>query len=375
MPNYSLRIGYDAHALVAENKGGGKGTQLRNLLGQRLHSFVGFAPASPVHSGPPLICGGPRKYLVWQQLFLPWLMRDSKLDAFLAPYNAGPLLLPARTKLILVLHDLIPMHTFQGAAFRTRLSLSLWRMLIRQSVARAHTILTVSEFSRDEILKMFPGSRVEVIPCTIKESWFDESEYVSTGKRENYMFLVTSIDPHRNLDRALEAYANYAKAAGDNAVQLRIAGVSKAGEFVQEKIERFGVGKNVTIEKYLSEAEMQSRVRHAQAIYMPSLVEGFGIPVLEGMSCGTPILCSSITSLPEVGGDAPVYFDPTNVEEMTAAITSVLGDAGKRESMAKKGIERAKVYHPQVVTESVNHFWEALARELKPAEAGRLSAV
>jgi glycosyltransferase involved in cell wall biosynthesis len=365
---YPLRVGYDAYAFVSVDKGTGKGKQLKNILGRYLHSFIGYAPASGVATDLPLLRQGTSKhsYLAWQQLRLPSLLRRDTPEVFLAPYNAAPVLLPRKSKLVLVLHDLIPMERFDNVPWRRRFSLLIWRMLIRWSARRSHTILTVSEFSRQEILKTFPGSRVEVISCTIPESWFDREAFVPIAQRGNYLFIVTSPDPHRNLDRALQAYADYAKVAGPDAAQLRIGGVSNRAAIVREKIERLSLQDRTVIEPYLSDAEMQSRVRRARAIYMPSLVEGFGIPVLEGMACGTPILCSNITSLPEVGGDAPVYFDPTSVSEMTEALMRVLSDECKQESMALAGMERARVYHPQAVGETVDRFWDTLAKELSP---------
>jgi len=365
MADYPLRVGYDAHAFVAADKGTGKGRQLRNILGDKLKQFVGFAPPGADVSGLPLVRGGPSKYLVWQQTELPRMIRRAHLDVFLAPYNTAPLVLPRRTKLVLVLHDLIPLERFPRVNPRLRVLLSIWRFLIPRAVSRAHVILTVSEYSRQQILHHFPGSRVEVIPCTISDSWFDAGPAAASSDRGEYLFLVTSTEPHRNLDRALQAYANYANAVGPGAAQLRIAGVSRRREIVQEKVDHLKLGEEVVIEPYLSDTEMQDRVRRARAIYMPSLVEGFGIPVLEGMSCGTPVICSNVTSLPEVGADAPEYFDPTDVDSMTAALRNVLCDEDRQAAMADAGIRRAKTFHPQLVAQCADDFWSSLAMELR----------
>jgi glycosyltransferase involved in cell wall biosynthesis len=364
MSDYPLHVGYDAHAFVAADKGTGKGRQLRNILGDKLKQFVGFAPPGAEVSGLPLIRGGPSKYLVWQQTELPRMIRRAKLDVFLAPYNTAPLILPRRTKLVLVLHDLIPLERLPGASLRLRILLSIWRFLIPRAVARAHVILTVSEYSRQQILKRFPSARVSVIPCTIADSWFEAQTDVAGCERGDYLFLITTIEPHRNLDRALQAYANYVAAVGRDAFQLRIAGVWRRSEMVREKVQRLKLDDHVVIEPYLSDADMQDRVRRARAIYMPSLVEGFGIPVLEGMSSGTPILCSNVTSLPEVGADAPEYFDPLDVDSMTAALMNVLCDESRQAAMAHAGIQRAKSFHPRLIARCADDFWTGLAGEL-----------
>jgi glycosyltransferase involved in cell wall biosynthesis len=362
-------VGYDAHALVAADKGTGKGRQLRNILGDKLSLFVGFAPPTASPAAPAaelsLVQRGPSKYLVWQQTELPRMIQRARLDVFLAPYNTAPLLLPRKTRLVLVLHDLIALEEFPDVSLRLRVLFSIWRFLIPRAVARAHVVLTVSEYSRQQILERFPSARVEVIPCTIPDSWFGEQAVIPPALRGNYLFLVTSIEPHRNLDRALAAYAKYAAEAGEGAAELRIAGVSKRAEIVREKVAAHGLGNRVVVEPYLSDAEMQDRVRRARAIYMPSLVEGFGIPVLEGMSTGTPVLCSNVTSLPEVGGDAPAYFDPLDVDSMANALRSVLGDDARCAAMSRKGIERAQAFHPRRIEERAARFWTSLASELE----------
>jgi glycosyltransferase involved in cell wall biosynthesis len=359
-----LKIGYDAQAIVAQDKGGGKGRQLRNLLGKHISTFVGFAPSGPPVPAIPVKRGGPAKYLVWQQTTLNFMIRNAGLDVFLAPYNTAPLLLPSRTKLILVLHDLIPLLDFPNVRLRLRILLSIWRFEIPRSVKRAHIILTVSNFSRDEILQRYPSKRVIVIPCTIPEDWFDPRQVVPIAHRGRYIFLATSIEPHRNLERALQAFKIYVERAGKNAVSLRIAGVSKHRTLLGAMIERHGLQGKVVLESYLSEQEMQTRIRNAAAVYMPSLIEGFGIPILEGLATGTPVLCSNRSSMPEVGGDAVALFNPEDPHEIASTLQDVLSSPARRQQMAEAGLDRAKKFHPTIVARLAEEFWKMLESEL-----------
>lgn len=365
----SLRIGYDAHILLTPNKGSGKGLQLRNLISERSEEFIAFAPPGPLNPDFPVIRRGWRRYIVWQQLSLPGLIRSADLDYFLAPGNTAPLFVPRRTKLIVVLHDLIPFSPFPSKDLVLRMRLRLWRFLIRKAVSRAHVVMTVSQYSRNEILSLFPKAHVVVIPCTIPVSWFRAaSDVVKIGNRGGYFLLVTSTEPHRNVERFLQAYARYVNQLGAHALRLRIAGVANRASLIRAMAKRFSVEKQVTIEPYLSEADMQSLVGNADGVCLPSLAEGFGIPVLEGMSSGTPVLCSNVTSIPEVGGDAPEYFDPYDIDSVKEALIRVSESTDRRATMIFAGLARSRAFHPDVVGLEVRRFWDSLEEEgLKPA--------
>jgi glycosyltransferase involved in cell wall biosynthesis len=217
----ALRVAYDARALVSGDGGTGKGTQLRNLIDSRWAQFQGYAPPAEKQRLPAgIVQGGNGRYLIWQQASLPRLLKPWRPDVFLAPYNTAPLLLPRRTQLVLVLHDLILLQSFGATAIRARIVNSYRRRLIPLSVARSSYVLTVSEFSRDRILEHFPKARVVVIPCTIPDSWFVKPR--NPQRRDNYILLVTAPPPHKNTARALRAYARYVGMAGAGAANLRI---------------------------------------------------------------------------------------------------------------------------------------------------------
>lgn len=369
-----LRIGYDAHAFVLFNKGSGKGLQLRNLLGDRKSELIGFAPPGPSSADVALVQGGSRHYLLWQQKDLPRMIKGAKLDIFLAPYNTAPLLLPRSTKLILVLHDLIPFESYPEMALKPRLIQAVWRFLIRRAVQRAHVIVTVSEYSRMSILARFPDSPVKVIPCTIEARWFDPGLRVEDRDREDYVLLVSSIEPHRNLDRMFAAFALYLKQTQHSPAKLRIAGVSHHAALVREKLRKCGIDRFAAIEEYLPDAAMEKLVRQARALCLPSLTEGFGIPILEAMSAGTPVLTSKVTSMPEIGADAPEYFDPYSIPSIANALLRVLESSERRAAMSRAGIIRAMAYHPEKVTLQIRDFWESVETAETSRSAGQSGA-
>ena len=353
-----LRVGYDAQTFLCANGGLGKGLQLRNLLGRHIETFAGFASTAPNHSGMSLIQEGAHRHRIWQQVSLPNSLRRHKIDLFLAPENTAPFCLPSSVRLILVLHDMIPMQGFQQRDLKPRLMHAYLRKQIPSSVSRAEVILTVSEYSRSEILRVFPKANVRVIPCTIPEVWFDPAPI---EHREDFLLMVTSSAPHKNAEGAIAGYAEYVRLAGSSAIPMKVVGLSGEVGLYRSLLYELGISDLLSFMPFLTEAELRSFYRKARAVLVPSFAEGFGIPLLEAMASGSPVLTSNMTSLPEVGGPAPFYFDPRRPAEIGSAIHSVMNDPSLQQRMASLGLRRAQDFHPSVVSKLVDDFWREVA--------------
>jgi glycosyltransferase involved in cell wall biosynthesis len=130
----------------------------------------------------------------------------------------------------------------------------------------------------------------------------------------------------------------------------------------------------IDIEPYLTESQLQYMYRRARAVFVPSLMEGFGIPVLEAMASGTPVIASNTTSLPEVGGRAAAYFNPRDTNEMAAVLSQVLGDPARQQHMIEQGFVQAGQFHPDIVGARIQRFWDDLAEgNYLPRPAGHES--
>jgi glycosyltransferase involved in cell wall biosynthesis len=353
-----LRVGYDAQTFLCSNGGLGKGLQLRNLLGRHIESFSGFATPAPNQSGLRLIQEGASRHRIWQQVSLPTSLRRHTIDLFLAPENTAPFFLPSSVRLILVLHDMIPLQGFRQRDLKPRLMDTYLRKQIPASVSRAEVILTVSEYSRSEILRFFPDANVRVIPCTIPDAWFDPAPIEA---RENFLLMVTSGAPHKNAAGAIAGYARYVGLTAKSAAPLKIVGLSHEVDLYRSLLQELGIADLVSFMPFLSEAELRNLYRRARAVLIPSFAEGFGIPLLEGMATGTPVLTSNVTSLPEVGGPAPLYFDPRKPADIGSAIDAVMNDSSMQQRMATLGLRRAQDFHPSVVSKLVDEFWREVA--------------
>jgi glycosyltransferase involved in cell wall biosynthesis len=222
-------------------------------------------------------------------------------------------------------------------------------------------VITVSEYSREQILQRFPKARVVVLPNSISESWYVRQNATSVRDRENYILMVSAMSPHKNIQRGLQAYSAYVSDVGLSCADLRVVGISKTNAAnLQPRLRELGISDRVHFMPYLSELELQRLYRRAKALFIPSLMEGFGIPVLEAMASGTPVISSSATSLPEVGGSAPEYCDPYDATDICRVLTRVLADDDLRAGMAERGLSQAETFHPHIVQNQINRFWADL---------------
>ena len=232
------------------------------------------------------------------------------------------------------------------------------RFQIPLAVSRARIVLTVSKHSRSEILRIFPQADVRVISCTVPEAWYEPRP---VEDRTGYLLMVTSSAPHKNAPGALRAYAKYANDAGRSARPLKVVGLFKHAHLYRQELREGGVGDLVSFLPYLSEQELIRTYQQAAALLFPSFAEGFGIPMLEAMATGTPVIAAGAASLPEVGGEAGCYFQPSDVDDMANALRRVLSDKERQRQMAQRGIERARVYSPATVREQVIKFWREVS--------------
>jgi glycosyltransferase involved in cell wall biosynthesis len=253
---------------------------------------------------------------------------------------------------------MIIMKNYQKQETRARLLDGYRRRLIPASVARAEIVLTVSEHTRRKILEAFPKANVRVISCTVQQQWF--SPRALTG-RPGHVLMVTSSAPHKNAKAAIDAFLLYARRAGSNARPLKIVGLANHADRYTPVLRASGMESLVDFLPFIDEEQLRGMYQQAAALFFPSLDEGFGIPVLEAMATGTPVLTSRAASMPEVAGEAACYFDPSSVEDMASSLERVLSDVVLCERMAHQGLRRAQSFHPDLVQEKVGQFWKEIA--------------
>lgn len=226
------------------------------------------------------------------------------------------------------------------------------RRTYAHAVAHADLILTISGYARGTILECYPNTdpeRIVIAPPGIDPALEEHLEHpVENGRGgfglpDDYLLYPANFWPHKNHARLLEALAELRKTGLEPFLVL--TGDSGSGfDSVRAQIEQLDLAAQVRFLGRLPAADFAPLMRGARAVIFPSLYEGFGLPVLEAFHCDTPVLCSNVTSCPEVAGDAALFVDPASVESLAAGLRRIWTDAGLRASLVEKGrVRRAQL--------------------------------
>lgn len=227
---------------------------------------------------------------------------------------------------------------------------------------RADRIITVSEFSRQEILKYYPRyeDKIRIVRCGVDLDKFqpaspEEIERVrsSVGLPEEYFLFMGNVEPRKNLLRLIQAYAKLSERM-PQVPKLVVAGANGwRNSEIYESVQKPELIDRVQFTNYIPEGDLRGLVCGATAFLFPSVYEGFGIPPLEAMACGVPVMASKTASLPEVTGDCAVQIDPYDLDSMAQGMEQLYTDAALRQDLAARGRERAKTL-----------TWDAAAQDL-----------
>ena len=342
---------------------GGIGTYTRNLLqefhrctnGFRIEAIVRQRDSESVRKfcDAVTIVDVPI-YTLLEQLLITRASRHG--DLLHVPHFNAPLL--HRGPLIVSIMDVIHLNS---PAYRRKLSTFVYVRPMLNAVARkADHIVTVSDFSKRQIIQTLgiPESRVTVIHCGVGKEFApryspDGSQRVanSLGIRLPFILYVGNLKPHKNVKTLLRAFADLRKHKRLPHSLLIVADDERRKPGIVEECLRLGICDTTIFAPQVSPSLLPAVYAAADLLVMPSTLEGFGLPVLEAMACGTPVLASSAGSLPEVGGDAALYFDPLSAEELAAQMERVLQSHELQLSLRDAGIRRASQFS-----------WETAAR-------------
>lgn len=270
------------------------------------------------------------------------LFRYKKDYVFCPGYNAPVVGLD---RYVFVIHDLNHIDFYGSTSFAKKVYYST---IMKRAVLKAACVMTVSEFSRQRIVDWIGREKCRVINIGNGVS----SVFVPHGSRfsRNYAYwlCVGNRRPHKNEVRVVESFA---KANFDHNIKLVFTG--DASHELLYAIERCRLGGNVVFLGGISDNDLAAVYRGAIGLVFPSLYEGFGLPVVEAMACGTPVVTSTVTALPEVAGEAALLVDPTSVDAIASAITKVTFDRVLSDQMRIQGIKNADRFSWDIVSRNV----------------------
>ncbi len=281
------------------------------------------------------------RYSLGEQAQLP-LAIPRNTDLFFSPYYTIPLLY--RGRLAVTVHDLSHRVVPEIVGnFKKRIYAKAMFSALRR---RASLIFTVSNFSKDELLRLTTGGRADNILPThlgIAPEWYGAASLPAL-RSAPYVVAVGNVKPYKNLGRLVEAFLKIRDRIPHDLV---IVG-QKDGLITGESPEFFervrGAGDRIHLAGLVSHQDLLSLVGHASALIMPSVYEGFGLPPLEAMAAGTPVVVANAASLPEVCGDAALYFDPLRVDDIAEKLLTVVSDNVLSTRLRKAGVERSRLF-------------------------------
>ncbi len=348
-----MRIGIDARKIHDY----GIGTYIRNLLRHlaRLDhetEFVIFCRPDEVSSlgllGPNFraVAETSGNYSFAEQLRIPLALRRERITLFHAPHYVLPPLVPCRS--VVTIHDCI--HLMFPEYLSNRFAPAYARASIMMAARRATRVMTVSESSKRDILRFvnIPADKIDVIYNAYDERFSLEPKEEDVARvRERYqlhgqfVLYAGNVKPHKNIERLIQAF-HLLRSRGMEHLKLVLIGdeISRYAA-LRRSVHQHQLHKYVRFLGYLPQETLAIMYRLAGVFVFPSLYEGFGLPPLEAMASGAPVVTSNVSSLPEVAGDAAVLVDPYDPEAIADAIHRVLTSEQLRCELRRKGLARA----------------------------------
>ena len=367
-----MRVAIDARKLHDF----GIGTYIRNLLRQLAridHDTDYVLLSSPTdldvaaQLGPNFrsVLEPSPNYSLRELIHVPWVLHRERPDVFHAPHYVLP---PAiRCRSVVTIHDCIhlmfPQYLPNKAAYAYARA-SMWA-----AVKRSSRILTVSEASKRDILHFFnvAPEKIEVVYNAIDDHfWLTPPEEEVARVRERYqldhqfVLYVGNIKPHKNLVRLIDAFDELRRTGLEDLKLLIIGDEISKLPALRRAVHRHKLHKHVRFLGFVSDGTLRILYRLASVFVFPSLYEGFGLPPLEAMASGTPVVTSNQSSLPEVTGDAAVLVDPYDVDSLVDGIRRVLTDPALAAELRRRGPERAREFSWAHSVEKTRRVYEAV---------------
>jgi glycosyltransferase involved in cell wall biosynthesis len=321
--------------------------ELRLYVNPEGHALLGAEPwASEVEFVSHPLLGRPGTRALTETTLLGWLASRDRLDvlhnvALTAPFRTRP-------ANVVLLADVTWLRQPETVGHARSL---LWRMLVLPAARRADRLITLSEASRREIVAdvNVPRNRIDVIPLghggrrradPVAEKELRRRFSLGSGP---IILSVSALTPHKNVGALIDAIVLLREAYPE--VRLLVPGNPSAhGEELKRRANMQGVESSVRFPGWVSAAELEGLYRAADCFVFPSIREGFGLPILEAMARGLPVACARASAIPEIAGNAALYFDPHRPPEIAAALKRILDDPALARELAAGGQERQRQF-------------------------------
>ncbi len=286
-----------------------------------------------------------RVTFIWDQIILPLALKKAKVDLFFSPYFKAPLF--ASCSFITMISDLTPLRS-PGVKALSKFYYSFWGRLCAKF---AKKVITPSQYSKQDLINTLglDERKIEIVSPGVEDHFFTsilEEDVIKIHKKykikKPYILWIGIARPSKNLKSLIEAYSKLPIEIQDR-YDLVLA--SKKNEYLKKLkilIKTIGLENKVLFPGFIDDKDLGPLYYAAELFVFPSLYEGFGIPPIEAMACGTPVVAANTASLPEVLENAAVLVDPLDTEELSQKISNILTDSNQSKKLIQRGLERSK---------------------------------
>ncbi|MDD3079000.1 MAG: glycosyltransferase family 1 protein [Paludibacter sp.] len=304
--------------------------------------------------------GGP--YPLWEQVALPRAAEQEACELLHCTSNTGPV--KCNVPLITTLHDIIYLESIslfkKSGTWYQKFGNMYRRWIVPPVVHKSVKVVTVSEFEKKRIRDfMGLGDNLVAIYNGVGEHFrkIDDQTMLDAAKSkynlpDNFIFFLGNTDPKKNTPNVLRAFADF---NANSDIQYKLVMLDYEENALQQVLSDIGhseIRKDIVMTGYVPNAELPAIVNLCKVFLYPSLRESFGIPILEGMACGVPVITSNTSSMPEIAGDAALLVDPASTVGITVAIRKVLTDDNLNKSLREKGLKQAQKFSWKIMAEN-----------------------
>ena len=370
-----MKIGVDARLLSEKHHGISRYTHevLTRLVKEPAEFFL-YSPENIISNNSwdfqnvnlrtSTFSGGKVTRILWSQIQLPYQVREDQLDVFWGPCHRIPRFIPKNVAKVVSIHDLVWKHAPDTMRIWNRLSEQLF---MPQSIRAANHIITDSNYVKESLASAYPFTLQKTSVINLGPSIFpnagEPEDLKSLGVHKPYILFVGTLEPRKNLPRLLRSFGALEEHLR-NKVKLVIAGGAGWGSTdIGSYVEELKLTQQVVLLGEVEDKHLSTLYKHAMFLAMPSLMEGFGLPLVEAMSFGIPILASNNSSMPEIVNDSGVLVDPLCEQDITNALQRLITDKNFRDDLQLRSRKNSERFDWD---NTAKQTWEILVRS-KPA--------
>jgi len=296
--------------------------------------------------------------MIWSQTYLPYLANKSNIDIFWGTSHRLPQLLHKTIPKVVTIHDLV---WNKYPETMRPLSYLMERMLMPPALKAADIIVADSFSTANDIIDFDQNlkNKVEIVHLAPFSKAINQNPHI----KKPYILFVGTIEPRKNLERLIKAFAVLPNSL-KKTYQLVICGGSGWGNVIIEKIiQESGLQEEVVITGYVTDNELSNFYKNAYCLAMPSLYEGFGLPILEAHNFGIPVITSRISSMPEVAGEGAIYVDPLSITDISRGLREILENPAIHNKLSSLARENIKLFSWEKTAEQMINIFQKIAQQ------------